>query len=188
VVWTISKDCIVDRFTRIVLGYHGCEPTFAEALLRGKTRIEDWQPSQNPYDWLGHGIYFWEFAPRRAKLWGGKGGVVGAVIQLGSCLDFTDVSRTQLLEDQYRATRALRKRQQLKMPANKGKRRDLDCLIINELVASLEADRRPFQTVRCPFLEGRRAFPGSGIFRESHIQIAVRDHNCILGVFRPNHP
>lgn len=64
--------------------------------------------------------------------------------------------------------------------------RDLDCLIINELVAAAERDRVHFQTVRCPFLEGRRAFPGSAIFRESYIQLAVRDRDCILGVFRPH--
>jgi hypothetical protein len=72
-------------------GYHGCAPDFADALIRGQVGIDDWQPSQNPYDWLGHGIYFWEFAPHRARVWGGKGGVVGAVIQLGVCLDLTDI-------------------------------------------------------------------------------------------------
>jgi hypothetical protein len=178
----------MDRFSRIVLGYHGCEPSFSEALLRGEVLIEAWEPSQNPYDWLGHGIYFWEFAPRRAQTWGGKGGVVGAVIQLGLCLDLTDVQYTELLRNHYRVVRQSRKQQQLALPKNKGKRRDLDCLIINELVASAENDQVYFQTVRCPFLEGKRAFSGSGIFRESHIQLVVRDKSCILGVFRPNLP
>jgi hypothetical protein len=176
----------MDRFSRIVLGYHGCEPAFAGALIRGEMRIEEWQPSQNPYDWLGHGIYFWEFAPHRAKTWGGKGGVVGAVIQLGLCLDLTDVYYTDLLKDEYKMVRRARKQQGLTMPQNRGNRRGLDCLIINEFVASAEKVPITFQTVRCPFLEGKRVFPGSGIFRESHIQIAVRDKSCILGVFRPN--
>jgi hypothetical protein len=176
----------MDRFSRIVLGYHGCEPSFAEGLLRGETPVEEWQPSQNPYDWLGHGIYFWEFAPHRARIWAGKGGVIGAVLQLGLCLDLTDVKNTDLLREEYRSVRRSRKQQGLAMPRNGDKRRDLDCLIINELVVSAEDDQITFQTVRCPFLEGQRAFPGSGIRRESHIQIAVRDSSCILGVFRPN--
>lgn len=176
----------MDRFSRIVLGYHGCEPSFAEALIRGEKRIEEWQPSQNPYDWLGHGIYFWEFAPYRAMTWSGKGGVVGAVIQLGLCLDLTDVYYTDLLQERYEGIRQDREQQGLALPKNKGKRRELDCLIINEFAASAEEVQVTFQTVRCPFLEGRRAFPGSGIYRESHIQIAVRDRNCILGVFRPH--
>jgi hypothetical protein len=178
----------MDRFSRIVLGYHGCEPAFAEALLRGERSVEAWQPSQNPYDWLGHGIYFWEFAPRRARAWGGKGGVVGAVIQLGLCLDLTDVHWTRLLREQYQLVRSVRRRQRLPMPKNRGKRRELDCMIINQLVAATDYDQVPFQSVRCPFLEGRRVFPGSGIFRESHLQIAVRDKTCILGVFRPDLP
>jgi hypothetical protein len=147
--------------------------------------LEAWQPSHNPYDWLGHGIYFWEFAPSRAKVWGGKGGVVGAVIQLGLCLDLTDVQHTNLLRQGYKAVRQTRREMGVPMPRNRGKRRDLDCTVINELAELSERKGINFQTVRCPFLEGRPAFPGSGILRESHIQIAVRDSSCILGVFRP---
>jgi hypothetical protein len=181
-----SECSAMDRFSRIVLGYHGCEPSFAEALLRGEVRIEDWQPSRNPYDWLGHGIYFWEFAPHRAKVWSGAGSVVGAVIQLGLCLDLTDVNHTNLLRVQYKVARKVRRLQGLPMPKNKGKQRDLDCFIINGLVEANERKGISFQTVRCPFLEGRPAFPGSGILRESHIQVAVRHTAAILGVFRPN--
>jgi hypothetical protein len=178
----------MDKFARIVLGYHGCEPSFATALIRGEIGIDDWRPSQNPYDWLGHGIYFWEYAPHRAQIWGGKGGLVGAVIQLGLCLDLTDVHYTDLLRQKYKLVRLERKHLKVGMVKNKGKRRNLDCLIINELVAPAEREQITFQTVRCPFLEGKRAFPGSGIYRESHVQIAVRDKRCILGVFRPNLP
>src|SRR5271165_4419641 len=98
----------MDRFSRIVLGYHGCEVSLAEALIRGEVRVEDWQPSQNPYDWLGHGIYFWEFAPHRALTWAGRGGVVGAVIHLGLCLDLTDVNYTNLLRTGYKLVRRAR--------------------------------------------------------------------------------
>ena len=56
----------MDRFARTVLGYHGCDPAFAEKLLSGEVPINDWKPSTNDYDWLGHGIYFWEYAPERA--------------------------------------------------------------------------------------------------------------------------
>lgn len=176
----------MDRFTRLVLGYHGCEPAFADALVRGEVSVGEWQPSANPYDWLGHGIYFWEFAPERARTWGGKGGVVGAVIQLGLCLDFTDTSYTALLESAYKEIRTEYRQQKKALPKNKGKRRELDCLVINTLVAHAETrENTRFQTVRCPFLEGEPAFPGSAILAESHIQIAVRDKTCILGLFRP---
>jgi hypothetical protein len=177
----------MDRFSRIVLVYRGCAPDVAEALHRGEVAVDQWQPSQNPYDWLGHGICFWEFAPERARIWGDKGGVVGAVIQLGVCLDLMDVGYTALLAEEFEATRVRHKRRRMALPTNRGKRRDPDCLVINELVASAEKiDGITYQTVRCAFLEGEPAFPGSAILRESHVQIVVRDKGCIHGVFRPN--
>lgn len=177
----------MDRFTRIGLGYHGCEPPLADALVRGEVSVEQWQPSENPFDWLGRGIYFWEFAPERAREWNAKGGVVGAVIQLGMCLDLTEVGYTAMLGEAYARLRKEQRRGGRPLPKNKGKRRELDCLVINSLARWTEEARGTcIQTVRCPFLEGESAFPGSGIFRESHVQIAVRDKACILGVFRPN--
>src|SRR5215207_8245372 len=100
----------MDTFSRIVLGYHGCDPAFAEDLLLGRVPIADWELSQNPYDWLGHGIYFWEFAPYRARSWDDKGGVIGAIIQLGVCLDLTDVRYTALLQREYKLVRSQMKR------------------------------------------------------------------------------
>lgn len=179
----------MDRFARVVLGYHGCDIDFAHSLLTGETTIEDWKTSQNPYDWLGHGIYFWEHAPVRALEWSkarGKDGVIGAVIQLGRCLDLTETEHTEVVRLQYALLNKLYQTEGKTLPRNRGKRRDLDCLVINELVKEAAMIEDPFQTVRCPFLEGEAAFPGSGILKESHIQIAVIDRQCILGVFRPN--
>jgi hypothetical protein len=44
-----------------VLGYHGCDKAIAEKLLGGTP----FQASENDYDWLGPGIYFWEANPLR---------------------------------------------------------------------------------------------------------------------------
>lgn len=170
-----------------MLGYHGCEPALAEALIRGDRKVADWKPSRNIYDWLGEGIYFWEDAPIRALEWSGKGGVVGAIIQLGVCLDFTDTDATDLLAFAYHRAREQRAAMGVPMPENRGKRHDLDCMVIDDLIASMEAGAGiRYQTVRSPFLEGEPAFPGSAILRESHIQIAVRDSQCIVGIFRPS--
>jgi hypothetical protein len=57
--------------------------------------------------------------------------------------------------------------------------------MLNWYLSGLESEGTRFQTVRGCFVEGGPAFPGSGIQRESHIQIAVRDPACIIGVFRP---
>ena len=108
----------MDRFARIVLGYHGCKPDFAEGLLRGEIAIDGWIPSENPYDWLGHGVYFWEHAPERARDWG-AGGTVGVVIQLGLCLDLTDTGYTRLLRISTPSPRS-QKSGGLKLPTNRG--------------------------------------------------------------------
>ena len=129
----------MDRFPRIVLGFHGCEPEFADALIAGEVPIADWKPSANPWDWLGRGIYFWEHAPERARAWG-KGGVVGAVIQLGTCLDLTDIVATRLLRETYDSLAETYLGRGESLPQNKGKRRELDRLVIDELVlAAAEA-------------------------------------------------
>ena len=114
---------------------------------------------------------------------------MGVVIQLGLCLDLTVTRYTKLLADQYSQLRWFAKKGGLKLPRNRGNDRRLDCLVINALVKSSEDKGINFQTVRCPFLEGDRAFPGTPIRKESHIQIVVRKNaidTCILGVFRPN--
>lgn len=51
------------RYDRIVVAYHGCEESVAEAVLAGEALLK---PSVNEYDWLGAGIYFWEYGPERA--------------------------------------------------------------------------------------------------------------------------
>jgi hypothetical protein len=174
----------MDRFARVVLGYHGCTPAFAEAVLRGELSTEEWQASQNPFDWLGHGIYFWEYGPERALKWGG-GGIIGAMIQLGNCLDLTDVYYTTRLRGAYLALQKAARQQGTSLPKNRGKRRDRDCFVINRFVSSVAEGSRRIQTARCPFLEGIPAYPGSAIRRESHIQLVVFDKQCLLGVFRP---
>ena len=74
------------------------------------------------------------------------------------------------------------------MPVNRGielRLRDRDCLVINHCLDVLDMEAR-WKTVRGAFEEGAEAFPGAAVRKASHIQIAVRDPGCILGVFRPN--
>lgn len=191
----------MDQFARIVLGYHGCNTVtsmdFARRLFDGTARISDWKPSANDYDWLGHGIYFWEHGPQRAREWAGDDGtVIGAVIQLGRCFDLTDIRYTELLRAAYDSVVALYAEEGWELPENRGrdlKLRDLDCLVINQFMNAMDNELTTggdaalgYQTVRCPFEEGNEAFPGSMLKTQTHIQLSVRDPSCILGVFRPN--
>ena len=62
------------------------------------------KPSENTYDWLGHGIYFWEHNYQRALEWAQQSpkvehpAVIGAVIDLGYCLNLTDSASTDYLK------------------------------------------------------------------------------------------
>lgn len=49
--------------TGLILGFHGCDQTVADKIIAGKDSLKE---SKNEYDWLGHGIYFWENNPSRA--------------------------------------------------------------------------------------------------------------------------
>ena len=49
-----------------LIGYHGCDRKVAEAVLSGKKSLK---PSENDYDWLGPGIYFWVDSPKRGLEW-----------------------------------------------------------------------------------------------------------------------
>ena len=51
----------------LLFGFHGCDETICDALVFGKQRNLNF--SENPYDWLGKGMYFWENDPERAFEW-----------------------------------------------------------------------------------------------------------------------
>jgi hypothetical protein len=183
----------MEKFARIIIGYHGCQQDFAFDMLIGKTPIDDWQKSQNTYDWLGKGIYFWEHSFLRALRWASeqfeKPAVVGAIIQLGTCFDLLDEAHAVILGKSFPKFAANFKSAGKPLPVNGGedkKLRELDCAVINECLDRLEVEKIYFDTVRGAFLEGQPVFPGTTISAETHIQIAVRNADCILGVFRPN--
>lgn len=180
-------------YDRLIIGYHGCDVETAERLLDG----EPFVPSENAYDWLGRGVYFWEHGPDRALQFAHvqvkrgrvrRPAVVGAVLQLGNCFDLLDTHSTEALAAFYPLwERAVRARGD-NLPVNDARhlRRFLDCAIINAYLPVAErAAGRPYDTVRGCFTEGGPAFAGSGITRQAHIQIAVRSEACITGVFRP---
>jgi len=182
---------------RVVHGYHGCDARVAKRLLDGEPFVS----SENDYDWLGSGVYFWEFGPDRAMRFAleNRSGlvttpaVVGAVIQLGNCFDLLDTRFTDDLRKAFPAFRRDLRTAGSAMPSNKGdrpdrKQRKLDCAVLNWYFRTAEktmGEDGRYDTVRGCFREGTPVFRGSGIYEQSHIQIAVRNPACILGVFRP---
>jgi len=188
-------------YQRTVFGYHGCDQSVLERVLSGN----EFRPSDNDYDWLGRGIYFWEYGPARAVQWAREEqerkpdkvtnpSSVGAVIHLGQCFDLLDVRYTSCLKDAFPSFVYAQGESDEPMPTNAGARnragdlllRRLDCAVLNWAIVALEKELGySFQTVRGVFVEGDAAFPGSCIMEKSHIQVSVRDARSIVGVFRP---
>jgi len=190
-----------------VLGFHGCDAAVGEAVLAGKTR--HLKPSNNPYDWLGNGIYFWDGSPERAlqfateaatskpKVSAGKikkPFVLGAVIDLGLCCNLMDIDALGELERAHQFLEEFSAIADEEMPVNRGPERAvrfLDKAVI-EMMHSLRAHSAPggtalpaYDTVRAAFFEGGELYPGAGFSKKAHIQIAVRNPECIRGYFRP---
>ncbi|GMV62888.1 MAG: hypothetical protein AMXMBFR74_20560 [Parvibaculum sp.] len=177
-----------------VLGYHGCDKEVAEKLLSGN----DFTQSQNEYDWLGPGVYFWEANPQRGLEYAallkrlGRGkirtpAVVGAVIDLGLCLDLTTSTSNQPLIDAHRELKAIHDKAELTLPTNSADmmRRDLDCAVIRTLHQIREnAGEPPIDTIKGAFIEGEPIYPDSGFRTETHIQICARTPQSVKGVFR----
>lgn len=165
-----------------VFGYHGCKKSVADAVLRGRDVMLS---SNNDYDWLGTGIYFWEEAPVRAYEWACRQhpeepAVIGAKIRLGRCLNLMDVAAFSSLRDTYDVL----KKTGVPLPRNGKHYHRLDCLVINTATSFAEKELDlPYDTVRCPFPEGEPIFAGSTILDHSHIQIAVRNSRALVELF-----
>ncbi|WP_233122937.1 hypothetical protein [Agrobacterium vaccinii] len=116
--------------------------------------------------------------------------VVGAILDLGFCLDLSSSLGVDAISNAYTDLKAIfQKIPELDMPNNKlGDDlllRELDCAVINHLHSSRErAGLQKFDSVRGIFQEGETAYPNSGFKTRTHIQIAVCNPAKIRGVFR----
>ncbi len=180
-----------------IIGYHSCDRDLGLRLINGDDELF---PSENTWDWLGSGIYFWEDDAHRAleyALENAEGKqknktpakipfVVGAVIDLGKCLNLVEVESLAILQEAYEGLRLVMEAAQMPMPINKGKNRALDCGVLNYIHQSNEAKEiQPYDSVRCAFPEGDPAFKGSFITKRLHIQLCIRNPELIVGYFLP---
>lgn len=185
-----------------VLGFHGCDRKVGERVLSGD--VQHLKRSENKYDWLGSGIYFWEGNPARAlqfaqeamerrHLTRGKVEepfVVGAIIDLGLCCNLFDTAALDELGEAHEIVELIGSLDGDKtMPVNKGEgrgQRFLDRAVIEMMHKARQVARLPsYDTVRAGFPEGGELYDGAGFSKKSHIQIAVRNEACIKGYFRP---
>lgn len=184
-----------------ILGYHGCDAEVAEQVIAGKRQLK---ASQNDYDWLGDGIYFWEHNAQRAYDFAKQmqqrphpsgqtiqtPAVVGAVIDLGHCLNLLDSTSIRIVRDAYSGLRDFFREIDETMPSNEGGpdrvNRKLDCAVMRYLHNTRKIQgMEPFDTVRAAFFEGKPLYDDAGFAAGTHLQVAVRDPRCILGTFHP---
>ncbi len=185
----------------LLLGFHGCNKNDQQKLLNNP---DFFKISSESYDWLGHGMYFWENNPERAIEWAeikrksgsiDSSAVIGAVVDLGFCFDLLDSANIRILKQAYDIMLNEAKilgdtiPLNLKHPKSKNEEkvlRYLDCSVIEFTHKLLkEKGERPFDSVRAAFIEGNPIYPEAGFHERTHIQICIINPNCIKGVFLP---
>lgn len=193
------------RRTGFVLGFHGCDREIRDNIVSKKGVLL--KASENRYDWLGHGAYFWENNHERAlkfahelKANPPKGkenlikepAVLGAIIDLGYCLDLLDSKYLEVLKESYVILCEVTSKVGNPMPENYTSSsgelllRNLDCAVIqtaHEINSKL--GRQEYDSVRGVFLEGDDLYVNAGFKEKNHIQIAIRNQSCIKGFFIP---
>ncbi len=128
-----------------------------------------------------------------------KPAVVGAIIDLRNCLNLLDSAGHKVVQDASRVVVDNIMINSLDESGDWSKLsktiedlyRDrpswnhyLDCLSVNEACID-EKGKSIFDTVRGCFPEGDKLFVGSHILSKTHVQISVRNPDCIIGYFRP---
>ncbi|MCR1318331.1 hypothetical protein NR352_15240 [Enterobacter soli] len=185
----------------IVYGFHGLDETVAIKIL---TQKSEFKHSNNKYDWLGSGVYFWENNLERAHQYAvqdskrtasnvKKPFVLGAVIELGNCLDLLDQKYNDFLKVVYQQLKADLQAEGKALPTNKPfgnsdfdfKARELDCAVIRYACVLANEAGQPFDSVRAAFIEGEPLYEGAKFYSENHIQLAIINPDCIKGIFLP---
>lgn len=195
-----------------MLGFHGCDLDTRDQLIKNPDKVKK---SEEKFDWLGHGFYVWENNYARALEWANdkqkrgaiiKPSVIGVVYQLEYCLDFTDSEFIKLLPVYHDALKKDLAIAFEAIPKNRDHPKDihhdlvyreLDCAVIEYMHQKIEekiqkdisekgfSNLKPFETVRGIFTEGGPVYEGAGIKEKNHIQVCIRNLNCIKGFFIP---
>lgn len=184
--------------TGLVLGFHGTDESIVRAVINGEAEL---QASSNKYDWLGNGIYFWDNSPSRALEWAERlsrrpdsnikhPAVLGAILDLDYYLDLLDYRNLKLVKSGYLTLQANLAARDEAIPANFSTtdllQRELDCAVLETLHETMsEADSQTFDSVRGMFSEGKKLYPNAGFREKDHIQICIRNLDCIKGYFLP---
>ena len=184
-----------------IYGFHGTDKKIALDLITHKIEFKE---SNETYDWLGKGIYFWENNLERAQQYAEEVKqrtvssikdpfVVGASIDLGNCLDLLNQEHLDKVAEAYKLLKEMCEQEGAELPQNENfgkkdtehKNRALDCAVISLIHSIAEETNDKFDSVRAAFYEGEEIYENSGFRRNNHIQIAILNPDCIKGIFIP---
>jgi hypothetical protein len=197
----------------LYIGFHGCDHSVMFNLITNPDKVKksqekfDWL-GHGFYVWENNHARALKWAVDKKQ----RGGeittpaVVGVIYQLDYCLDLTDSESIELLPTYYKLMREDLSITGKNIPKNRnviGDKnhdlvvRELDCAVIEymhqkideEIKSDLKAEGyseyRHFDSVRGIFTEGGPIFEGAGIQSKNHIQVCIRNLNCIKGFFIP---
>lgn len=193
----------------LVIAYHGCDITTRDDLVRGT--LGHLQHSNNKYDWLGPGSYFFEDDYARALMFAQAShdnpkkrytakpiatpAVVGAVLQVQHWLDMTIQAGIEEFCLGYSALKKSAEEGSLpKLPGNTAASPEDTDILLRQLDNAIftfihqardERNMQAFQAVRAAFYQGEEIAPASGFRARTHVQIALRDNSCVQGWFLP---
>lgn len=181
-----------EDYHRTVIGYHG---TTLGVALKLVNRITEFTASTRDYDWLGRGIYFWEYAPRQALYFAklrqkqlqkkpnkteqekhranDQLAVVASTIRLGFCLDMAEPENVEYLAAIYDSYKAAIELSGDSLPTNSRKYRRLDRAVfeyaykvIEETEPGIKVDTA--RGIYVPKDGDKRIWDGSWISRHPH--------------------
>lgn len=117
--------------------------------------------------------------------------MVGAIVDLGRCLDLTTQTGLQEVQLAHTTYKNLMHEAGLSMVTNhRGKDRvlrDLDCAVI-ETLHQMREDQGlvPYDSIRAAFSEDEPLYADAGFSAKNHIQLCIlNESRCIKGYFRP---
>ncbi|MGV7207896.1 hypothetical protein ACLB1G_08570 [Oxalobacteraceae bacterium A2-2] len=158
-----------------LIAYHGCDVTTRDDFVSG--RLQTLSHSNNRYDWLGSGAYFFEGDPDRAHMFAqassdhpkkrysaqaiASPAVVGAVLQVRHWLDLNTQAGIREYDSAYRSLVEIFNKSAKSLPQNRAAGdsdtdmiyRALDNAVFNWLHKMRDAQLSlpPFQAVRAAF-------------------------------------
>lgn len=133
--------------------------------------------------------------PERVRVPISEPAVVGAIIDLGHCLNLLESESVKIVMQGYESLRKIQSAAGSDLPENSHYEdgtpvlRKLDCAVIEVIHKYRETQEEPlFDSVRAMFTEGPELYPNSGFRDKNHIQICIRNPNRIKGYFLPQRP